>query len=92
MFRIISVIKKINETENHKEKNFVFLNFKLFGKFNFQFKETLKNKNKNLPSSAQSSSASSSSVSVDFDLPKFFNFFRFAAALRRAVKKKKKQF
>lgn len=38
-----------------------------------------------LPSSAQSSSASSSSVSVDFDLPKFFSFFRLAAARRRAV-------
>lgn len=39
----------------------------------------------NLPSSAQSSSASSSSVSVDLDLPKFFNFLRLAAALRRAA-------
>lgn len=40
------------------------------------------------PSSPQSSSASSSSVSVDLDFPKFFNFFRFAAARLRAVKKK----
>lgn len=39
---------------------------------------------RDLPSSPQSSPSSSSSVSVDLDLPRFFSFFRFAAARRRA--------
>lgn len=40
---------------------------------------------RSLPSSPHSSGSSSSSVSVDFDFPKFFSFFRLAAARRRAV-------
>lgn len=45
------------------------------------------------PSSPQSSSTSSSSVSVDFDFPKFFSFFRFAAArLRAKIRMERKHF